>query len=134
VCSSDLVVVPALAIALWMFFQFVVPRVAPDVWEKRVTNEQTINARIATYMSAWTMFQDHPFFGVGYTAFPETWERFKERYSREYKGEPSVSTPHNIVFSLLAETGLTASLAALFPFLCAIGLSLSVSRRARTTL
>jgi len=83
----------------------VLPAIGGEVWTYLIDNQQTINARIATYGSALAMFADHPVFGVGFGTFDEVWDRFPERYYKEYKGEPSVPSPHNIFMALLAETG-----------------------------
>jgi O-antigen ligase len=107
-------VTPVAAIALWFFLTVILPAVSPDVFERRLTNEGTINARIATYKSAWAMFQDHPILGVGFSAFNEMWEREPERYHFEYKGAESVSSPHSTFMALLSETGLVGTLAFVF--------------------
>jgi hypothetical protein len=126
-----LVIAPPLALAGWAFFSWVLPSIGGEIWEKRVHNERTINARIATYQSALAMFGDKPIFGVGFAAFDETWERFPERYYKEYKDEPSVSSPHNIVMSLLAETGLVGTLAFAFFMFQAVRFSLGLAKGAQ---
>ena len=104
--SLVLRVTPPLAVAAWIIFQFILPQIAGEVWEKRVNNDRTINARIATYKSALAMFVDHPLFGVGFAAFNEMVERFPERYEKFHNGEPSVTSPHNIIMCLMSETGV----------------------------
>src|ERR1051326_5709526 len=99
-------ITPVLALLAWVFFKIILPEIAPDVIEKRLKNDRTVDARIATYKSALAMFVDHPVFGVGFAAFNETWERFPDRYQKVHNGEPSVASPHNIIMCLLSETGL----------------------------
>lgn len=103
-CAIGLVVVLGAQYALMEFW--------PEVYQLRVQNQQTINARMATYKSAWAMFADHPLLGVGFAAFSETQSAFPSRYFREYNGEPCVDTPHNMYLSLLAETGLVGLVVA----------------------
>jgi len=95
---------------LWIFFNFVLPYFSPEVWEQRVNNERTFNARIATYKSALAMFVDHPVLGVGFSCFTEMLDRYPGRYERLYKDEPSVTLPHSIYMSLLSETGFVGIL------------------------
>ena len=96
---------------VWLLTQSILPQIFGDYWEKRVTQYDTVYARIATYQSAFAMFKDHPLLGVGFGAFTETWERFPERYEVEYKGMQSVSTPHNGFLAILSEMGLIGALA-----------------------
>jgi O-antigen ligase len=104
----------ALVLALgWFLTHSILPQVFGDYWEKRVTQEKTVYARIATYQSAFAMFKDHPLLGVGFGTFAENWERFPRRYAFEYKGMRSVSTPHNGFLAILSEMGLLGALAFL---------------------
>jgi O-antigen ligase len=119
-------VTPVAAIALWLFLQVILPAVSPDVVEKRLNNEATINARIATYMSAWAMFKDYPVLGVGFSTFNEMSER--DRYQFEYKGIPSVESPHNNFMLLLSETGLVGTLAFILFLIQAFRCALRVAR------
>ena len=119
-------VTPVVAITLWLFLKVILPAVSPDVFEKRLNNDGTINARIATYKSAWAMFLDHPVLGVGYSAFNEMSER--DRYQFEYKGAESVDTPHNNFMALLSETGLVGTLCFVFLLFQAFRSALRVSR------
>jgi len=121
-------VVPLLALLAWVFFSFILPAIAGEVMQKRVQNNRTIDARIATYKSALAMFMDHPIFGVGYAAFNETWERFPERYEKFHNGEPSVASPHNIFMCLLSETGLLGVLTFVFFVLQAFFSASALSR------
>jgi len=57
------------------------------------------------YKSAIAMFEDYPIVGVGFAAFGEMWERYPQRYQKEYKEESSVSSPHSSFLSLISETG-----------------------------
>jgi O-antigen ligase len=52
------------------------------------------------------MFADYPILGVGFSSFSEFIETTSGRYERFHKGEPSVTLPHNVFMSLLAETGI----------------------------
>jgi len=99
-------IIPVLALVLWIFFKLIMPAIASNVVQSRLNNERTINARIATYKSAVAMFEDYPVLGVGFAAFNEMWERYPDRYQKEYKEEASVSSPHNIFFCLRSETGI----------------------------
>lgn len=121
--ATFLVAVPILAVVAWGLFDVVIPQFSGDLWEKRVTNQKTINARFATYKSAWLMFQDHPFLGVGFGAFGEVQER-NEVYQTDYNGEPAVDTPHNYFLSIVSETGLLGMVAVLFMLAYAMRYSL----------
>ncbi len=107
-----LIAVPVLGLFAWGVLDFVIPQLSGDIWEKRVTNQKTINARLATYKSALLMFKDHPFLGVGFGAFGEVQERNAD-YQTEYRGEPAVDTPHNYFLSVVSETGVLGVLAVL---------------------
>jgi len=125
-------VAPLLALLVWVFFSFILPAIAGEVMEKRVQNNRTIDARIATYKSALAMFVDHPVFGVGYGAFNETWERFPERYEKFHNGEASVASPHNIFMCLLSETGTLGVLAFVFFVVQAFVSSSALSKHAQS--
>jgi len=107
-------VTPVVAVLVWVFLKCVLPVVAKDVVEQRLRNEGTVNARIATYKSALAMFADYPILGVGFSSFAEVIETTSGRYERFHKGEPSVTLPHNVFMSLLAETGIVGILCFLF--------------------
>jgi hypothetical protein len=109
-----LLLIPPLILGAWLFFELILPQISGDVWEHRVNNDRTINARIATYKSAFAMFVDHPVFGVGFAAFNETWERYPELYQKFHNEEPSVASPHNIFMCLLSETGAIGVIAFVF--------------------
>jgi O-antigen ligase len=119
-------VTPVAAIALWLFLRVILPVVSPEVFEKRLKNEANINSRIATYMSAWAMFKDYPVLGVGFSAFNEMSER--DRYQFEYKGIPSVDSPHNNFTCLLSETGLVGTLSFILFLIQAFRCALRVAR------
>jgi len=110
--SLFLVGLPMLALVAWLLLDLVVPQLSGDIWEKRVSNQKTINARLATYKSALMMFRDHPLLGVGFAAFGEVQERTPS-YQTEYNDEPAVDTPHNHFLSLVSEMGLLGFSAAL---------------------
>jgi len=126
-----LVVIPFLAFFIWMAFAFVLPNLSHELWETRINNRRTIHARLATYQSALAMFYDHPLLGVGFGAFPEAWERFPDRYFKEYEGEDSVSTPHNFALSLLAEMGLAGGVAYSLLLIQIFRFSLRLATRAK---
>jgi O-antigen ligase len=121
-------IAPVAAIALWFFFTVILPAVSPDVVERRLNNDRTVNARLATFKSAWVMFQDHPVVGVGFSAFAEMWEREPDRYQLQYKGEDSVWSPHSNFFMLLSETGLVGTLSWVFFMVQAVRCTLRVAR------
>jgi O-antigen ligase len=121
-------VTPVVAIALWVFLKVILPAVSPEVFEKRLNNGGTINARIATYMSAWAMFKDYPVLGVGFSAFNEMWEREPDRYQFVYKGFESVNSPHNNFMMLLSETGLAGTLSFILLLIQAFRCALRLAR------
>ena len=75
-----------------------------DVFKERITNVQTIYARIATINSAFRMFSDSPILGVGFNNFVNFY--YSRKYTYFFLGIESLGYPHNTYLKILAENGI----------------------------
>lgn len=67
--------------------------------------------RILLWISAWNMFLDYPFWGVGFGNWNEI---YQAGYVSPLAKEPGLSHPHNLYLYLLSETGIVGFLAYFF--------------------
>jgi hypothetical protein len=79
-------------------------RLAPAAYSDR-SNPDNFYVRLAEQKQIFSVFLDHPFFGVGYYNFADVATK-TNRYGAEYNGIQSVDTPHNTLGGILSETGI----------------------------
>lgn len=104
----------------------VFPVVVPgDVAQERTSGDD-LWARVAQQAQTLRVFEDHPLTGVGLGNFIRTAET-APKYEASFAGVAAVYAPHNLLGSLLAETGLVGTV----PFVAAQVLLVAVFWRVR---
>ena len=64
---------------------------------------QSNTERILIWQSAWNMFKDHPFLGVGLGQYTEN---YQQKYISPQAKEPYITHAHNNFMQMLAENGI----------------------------
>ena len=85
-------------------------KLAPDIFEYRVSDPSDVYARVAQQRQTLQMFASHPIEGVGWGNYMDVAYNFSDT---SYNGVDSVGSAHNTLGAILAETGLLGTL----PFL-----------------
>jgi O-antigen ligase len=78
--------------------------VVPDAYVDR-SRPDNFYFRIAAEMQFFTVFLDHPLFGVGMGNYSQVVSE-ESRYLAEFQGVQSSAEPHNTLGAILSETGL----------------------------
>jgi len=91
---------------------FSLRQTAPELFENRVSDSSNLYSRIAQQKQTLDLFLSHPVNGVGVGNYMEAASDLSGHF---YRGAASVGAPHNILGSILAETGLSGFV----PFLLA---------------
>jgi putative inorganic carbon (hco3(-)) transporter len=66
--------------------------------------EGSFRGRTGAMLTAWNMFLDHPFFGVGINNYPKNYAKYSS--SLGIVDTTEVVHPHNLYLEIMAETGL----------------------------
>lgn len=82
-------------------------KLAPEVFEYRVSDPSDVYARVAQQRQTLQLFASHPLEGVGWGNYMDVASNFSET---SYNGVDSVGSAHNTLGAILAETGLLGTL------------------------
>lgn len=104
-------------ILLVLAFVIIILRYIPSKYTERIltvvdlaTNridpreEGSFRGRTGAMLSAWNMFKDHPFFGVGIDNYSKNYAKYSSQLGIVNTGE--VVSTHNLYLEIAAETGL----------------------------
>lgn len=83
--------------------------------------------RVNRWMAATEMLKEHPWFGVGYAAYPNVYHLYRRKVVLTGLAYQSMG-PHSEVFRLLSETGFVGFAAACWFLLTAAAVGLNVFR------
>lgn len=78
--------------------------IAPEFFEKRVSDPSDLYSRIAQQKQTVHMFLDHPINGVGLFNYAQAASKIPDVF---YRGSSSVGWAHNNLAAILVDTGLT---------------------------
>lgn len=84
------------------------------------TKYQSNTERLLIWNSAYTMFKDHPVFGVGLGQYKDNYQK---KYISPKAKEPYLSHAHNNFLQMLAENGVIGFIGFLTLLVCFIGYS-----------
>jgi len=83
---------------------FSLRQIAPEFFEKRLSNPGDLYLRIAQQKQSLDMFLDHPIDGVGLFNYAQVASELAPSF---YRSTSSIGSPHNMLAAILTETGLT---------------------------
>jgi O-Antigen ligase len=95
--------------AVLVLFAVINKLLFPSVFEDRITRPENVYQRVAQDIQTLKVVGDHPLMGVGFNLYRET-VAGDAKYSVHFRGFDAMDIPHNSLFSVLAEEGLTGFL------------------------